>query len=222
MGEDTLAIEINFPVPVELTGDDQRILQAIAAEICERYETAHPERVMWPAGMGSKITENLLKLSDDEPIPFDDSVFAIDCAERENYDWLCEKCGIAQGDHAHCIIDPPAGDCEFAPAAGPPKVTPPRGLVPMRVYLSAVNGRKEMRDAVRTLRTTLSRQAELLGLAAKALKPFADGLQFYRDDSIDNETFLDWSENIKVGDLRTASSTLDAIRDELKGDANGE
>jgi len=80
---------------------------------------------------------------------------------------------------------------------------------------------EELNAELATLRTTLSRQAELLGLAAKALKPFADGLQFYRDDSIDNETFLDWSENIKVGDLRTASSTLDAIRDELKGDANG-
>ena len=86
----------------------------------------------------------------------------------------------------------------------------------------ACNTISSLRATCSDLRTTLSRQAELLGLAAKALKPFADGLQFYRDDSIDNETFLDWSENIKVGDLRTASSTLDAIRDELKGDANGE
>ena len=77
---------------------------------------------------------------------------------------------------------------------------------------------EDLLGQIRTLCTTLSRQAELLGLAAKALKPFADGLQFYRDDSIDNETFLDWSENIKVGDLRTASTTLEAIRDELKGE----
>lgn len=77
---------------------------------------------------------------------------------------------------------------------------------------------EDLLGQIRTLCTTLSRQAELLGRAAKALKPFADGLQFYRDDSIDNETFLDWSENIKVGDLRTASSTLDAIRDELGGE----
>lgn len=82
----------------------------------------------------------------------------------------------------------------------------------------ACNTISSLRATCSDLRTTLSRQAELLGLAAKALKPFADGLQFYRDDSIDNETFLDWSENIKVGDLRTASSTLDAIRDELKGE----
>jgi hypothetical protein len=75
---------------------------------------------------------------------------------------------------------------------------------------------KVLLEANNSLRTTLSRQAELLGRAAKALKPFADGLQFYRDDSIDNETFLDWSENIKVGDLRTASTTYDAIREELK------
>ena len=86
----------------------------------------------------------------------------------------------------------------------------------------ACNTISSLRATCSDLRTTLSRQAELLGRAAKALEPFADGLQFYRDDSIDNETFLDWSENIKVGDLRTASSTLDAIRDELKGDANGE
>ena len=52
MAEDMRRIEINFPTPVELTNDDQRVLDAVATEICRRWERAHPGRVMWPAGFG--------------------------------------------------------------------------------------------------------------------------------------------------------------------------
>lgn len=70
-------------------------------------------------------------------------------------------------------------------------------------------------------RTTLSRQAELLGRAEASLKPFSDVSEKAKgkDDAL-------WCGQdgavIRYADLRTASSTLDAIRDELKGDANGE
>jgi len=166
MKSEIVRIEINFPVAVEVCQDDFRILDDIAGEICDRYVVAHPDRVMWPAGMGSKMTVHPLMLSDDEPIPFDDSVFSIDCAERENYDWLCEKCGIKQGDHGHCIIDPPAGDCEFSPLAAPKAEIKPRGIVPMHVYLSAVKGRSEMRAGLREARAKIKELEAALALAA--------------------------------------------------------
>ena len=76
-----------------------------------------------PTTCGSKMLANPMMLSDDEPIPFDNSVYSIEIAERENYDWPCGKCGHPQGDHAGMILDPPAGDCEYAPRQQENKVT---------------------------------------------------------------------------------------------------
>jgi len=76
-------IEITFPVEVELTDDDLRIIGAALDGIASRYEIANPSRVMWSFGQGSKMLANPLMLSDDEPIPFDDSVYNIEMAERE-------------------------------------------------------------------------------------------------------------------------------------------
>jgi hypothetical protein len=148
-------IEIAFPIAVEMTEDDMRMLDNFANEICERYERANPGRVMWPAGHGSKM------LSDDEPIPFDHSVYAVDCAEREDYEWKCAKCGERQDEHANMTIDPKAGVCEFEPA--PPQRAAesatsirPRGHVPMHVYLAAVHGRRALRQALKDARNEMA------------------------------------------------------------------
>ena len=111
-------IEINFPEPVELTEDHQRRLDDIAAELCRTYEAMHPGRVMWPFGQGFKITYMPMTREEElagRHIEFDEDTFEIQCSEREDYKWPCAKCGHEQGDHKGCIIDPPAGDCDFEP-----------------------------------------------------------------------------------------------------------
>lgn len=155
MAEDIVKIEINFPGAVELTNDDLRQLDAVAGEICDRYQTNHPGRIMWPAGIGSKITYMPMTREEElagRHLEFDDSIFAIDCAERADYDWPCARCGKPQGDHKDHILDPPAGECEFAPAMKEPAAVRALGLVPMHVYLSAVRGRSEMRQSLREAR----------------------------------------------------------------------
>lgn len=155
MAEDTSRIEISFPVSVEMTDDDCRILDAIASEICRRYERAHPGRVMWPAGVGAKITYMPITRAEEvagKHMEFDHNTFAIDCSEREDFAWPCAKCGIEQGEHKTCIIDGEAGDCDFEPAKKDLGPEPVSGLVPMHVYLSAVNGRRTMRQALRETR----------------------------------------------------------------------
>lgn len=155
MAEDTSRIEITFPVPVELTNDDQRVIDAIAAEVCDRWERAHPGRVMWPAGIGSKITYMPMTRAEElagKHMEFDTGVLSIDCAERADYSWLCAKCGIEQGEHKDCMADGKAGDCDFEPVKKDLGPAPERGIVPMRVYVSAVNGRRDMRQAFRVAR----------------------------------------------------------------------
>ena len=41
------------------------------------------DRVMWPFGQSFKMTVHPLMLSDDEPIPFDESCYEIEVVERE-------------------------------------------------------------------------------------------------------------------------------------------
>lgn len=79
------AIEIGFGEPVELLQEDQVALVDIASKICERYERANPDRAMWPAGVGQKMLTNPFMVDDDHPMEYDESVFQIDCAERESY-----------------------------------------------------------------------------------------------------------------------------------------
>lgn len=110
-------IEISFPEAVELTEQDQKDFVALAARICDRYAAAHLGRVMWPFGIGLKITVNPMMLGDDEPIPFDATTFQVECHERADYACKCARCGKPQGDHKGLIVDPPAGDCEFEPAS---------------------------------------------------------------------------------------------------------
>jgi len=80
------AIEISFPVGVDVNDKDLQALDRVVSRICKRYEEANPQRVMWPFGHGSKMLKDPLALSDDEPIPFDDSVYSVEVAERERYD----------------------------------------------------------------------------------------------------------------------------------------
>ena len=79
---ETYQIKITFPVGVELTREDQDGLIDLADRICKRYEAQNPDRVMWPAGIGAEPVD----IWGDEP-KFDDSVFSIDVAERERYDF---------------------------------------------------------------------------------------------------------------------------------------
>ena len=89
--EDIVCIEVSFAAPVHISAEHQQRLVELIGEICNAYEQRHPDRVMWPFGIGSKMLCHPMMLSDDEPIPFDDSVFSIECAERENYDFKPEQ-----------------------------------------------------------------------------------------------------------------------------------
>lgn len=85
--EDTSAIEITFAEPVNITRYQQLRLVELIGEICRDYEARHPDRTMWVFGIGQKMLCSPFMLSDDEPIPFDESTLSIECAERENYQY---------------------------------------------------------------------------------------------------------------------------------------
>jgi hypothetical protein len=114
------AIEIHFGQPVELSREQEKRLLDLADEICKAYEASHPARVMWPSGYGCKPTYIPMTQEEEQErgMEFDESVLEIDCFEREDYAWKCAKCGQPQGDHKTCIVDPPAGDCDFTAANG--------------------------------------------------------------------------------------------------------
>ncbi len=73
-------VELVFPVPVELSHSFICALTRLLDGVCEEYKLANPTRTMWPAGFGSKP----LWREPEEP-DFDDSVFQIEMAEREDY-----------------------------------------------------------------------------------------------------------------------------------------
>lgn len=85
--EDTFAIEISFGgVGVNVSREaHSRIVDAVSL-ICAEYEERHPDCVMWAAEFGAKMLRHPMALSDDEPIPFDDSVEVIGCCCRERFD----------------------------------------------------------------------------------------------------------------------------------------
>jgi hypothetical protein len=110
-------IEISFPVDVEVPDSFYCALNELVGIVCNEYEKMHPDRVMWPFGQGFKITYMPMTKAEEDAgkhIEFDEDIYAIEVSERENYDFKCTKCGIPQGDHKHCITQPPAGDCEFS------------------------------------------------------------------------------------------------------------
>ena len=84
-----LQIHINFPVGVSLPAGFERRLSDLVDEVCNAYEAEHQDRVMWPAGHGSKITYMPMTQAEEQAglhMTFDDSVYAIDVAERERYE----------------------------------------------------------------------------------------------------------------------------------------
>jgi hypothetical protein len=120
-------IEISFPVPVDVPDTFSRDLCALLDRICEDYQKANPTRVMWPAGFGSKPKWSqqdaaFLGKTPDPDAPeigeptFDDSVFHIEIAEREdlhgtnlNNPANCCKHGTAKG---HCPDCPDMAEVE--------------------------------------------------------------------------------------------------------------
>ena len=79
------AIEITFPVGVEIPKAAMTLLKNAVMIICEKYAADNPARVMWPAGVGSKML-----LNEPEEPTFDDSVFVINAAEKEGAQ-VCER-----------------------------------------------------------------------------------------------------------------------------------
>jgi|SRR6185369_1535772 len=115
--EQILRIEINFPVKVAFPDQYFQSLVELVSKLCDDWQKNHPGRVMWPAGMGYKITQMPITQQDDidgVPMKFADDTIAIDCYERADFKTKCAKCGMEQGDHKdHYQPNPPAGDCEF-------------------------------------------------------------------------------------------------------------
>lgn len=112
-------IQIDFPEPVEITGEQQQELVQLCSEITKAFEKANPGRVMWPAGIGYLPTFIPMTADAEKTrgIEFDEDTFAIEVAERADYNWPCRKCGIEQGEHKEHIVEPKAGDCDFEPAS---------------------------------------------------------------------------------------------------------
>ena len=89
-------VEISFGVPVTLPDGWERALDGLIGMVCDQYKREHPDRVMWPAGMGckprwSQADAAFLGKPTDAAAPdtgeptWDDSVFVIECEEREDY-----------------------------------------------------------------------------------------------------------------------------------------
>ena len=89
-------VEISFAVPVSLPEGWDRVLSTLVGMVCDQYQRDNPERVMWPAGTGckpmwSKADAAFLGKSAGAGAPdngeptWDESVFVIDCEEREDY-----------------------------------------------------------------------------------------------------------------------------------------
>jgi len=71
-------IEIEFPFLVELPPGFEQVLGTLVNLVCKKYEAENPDRVMWPAGHGSKP----IWREPEEP-DFDDDIYHISVAERE-------------------------------------------------------------------------------------------------------------------------------------------
>lgn len=84
--ENTTAIEVTFPVAVNLSDDQQRRLVEVIGGICKEYERNHPDRVMWAAGIGGRMLTNPFMVDDEHPMEFDMAVFSVECCERERFE----------------------------------------------------------------------------------------------------------------------------------------
>lgn len=86
MSEDTLKIEVDFPVPVEVRDPHFQKLVNVVSQICDEWEDAHPDQIMWPFGMGSKPLTNFFLVDEEHPMKFDDTVLHIEVTCRERYE----------------------------------------------------------------------------------------------------------------------------------------
>lgn len=128
MAADTVRINITFAMPVEISKAAHQTLHDALDMICADYERANPDRIMWAAGEGGQPPPGWYF---DEPQgDWDMSILNIEVSERERY------------------------ETDRRPRM--PKVE--GATVPESVYLSAVHGRREMRQA---LREALHRIADL-------------------------------------------------------------
>lgn len=131
-------IEVTFPVPVDMPDDFQQRLVELIDAVCKAYEAENPGRVMWPFGVGSKITYMPMTREEEEAgrgMEFDDDTLAIECAERERYHrWFtpkgiafecCRACGIVrradgENDYAACRGKVSVGPRDTTASAAPP------------------------------------------------------------------------------------------------------
>lgn len=114
MSRDTTRIEIDFPLAVEFPPGFENKLIELISSVTRYYEREHPDRVMWAAGMGDRPSG---MWSDN--LTFDSTIYSIEVAERENFEWPCKKCGYSQGNHEHLLLGAPAGTCAYLPADKP-------------------------------------------------------------------------------------------------------
>ena len=127
------AIEITFPVPVVLSREHEKRLVEVVSAICDDYEAAHHDRVMWPFGIGAKITYMPMTHEEEKErgMEFDDGVFSITVSERERYfperykptrrkliawnvcpecggeldtGWECNSCGFDAGPERRAVL----------------------------------------------------------------------------------------------------------------------
>lgn len=83
------SIEVGFGAPVSTPAGWERRFADLLDELCNAYEAEHPDRVMWPAGWGAKITSIPMTREDDiagMPMEFDGDVLSVECFERERYE----------------------------------------------------------------------------------------------------------------------------------------
>lgn len=74
-----LKIEIAFPIPVEVNNLVLKLIDSIISTgVCQEYNKANPDRVIWVAGYGDKP----IWREPEEP-SFDASCFQFDIAEKE-------------------------------------------------------------------------------------------------------------------------------------------
>ncbi len=118
-------VEINFPLSVDVPDDWQQRLCELVGEVCKKYEAAHPGRVMWVFGVGSKITYMPMTQEEERErgLEFDNDTLELQVSERERYHrWFtpkfigyecCRDCGIVRR------TDDKNGPCKGRVGVGP-------------------------------------------------------------------------------------------------------
>lgn len=78
-------IEVCFAVPVDLPKMWDQELSMLLDKVCKAYEEKNPDRVMWTAEHGSKITYLPMTKEEEEErgMEFDTSIYYIGVSERK-------------------------------------------------------------------------------------------------------------------------------------------